>query len=442
MAFHKILKTLITIRLIGSATISILISHNASALPDGYDDHYHDGMRYGLFIPPSYDSTRNYPLIVYLHGCNDTTSWDLQWYHDPILSDDPCFVLTPKTFNYVNWCDAWGTGWYPEHTEDMQNTLEVMDSLITAFSIDTNRLYIYGASMGGYGVFSVLAKEPGRFAGAIAMCGGGNPGTADEVAQTPLWIFHGSNDDVVNISESRILYQAIINSGGTQVRFTEYPGVGHNCWDYALQEPAFYMWLLAQEKGTSHGNPDVPENLTGEVLNSSSIQLSWIPPSDRENPDNQIWYYNIFRQNVKIMESDHIDTVYLDEYLTELTSYSYKISSVNLFFKESAYADSLILTTLPDEVSNTLYYTDKFIVTPNPAFSEAIIFLNFEKPVSVALMLYSSNGQLVGKNDYHHFDSGKHQITINLAGLPDGFYMIRLIAGHEIYNARIIIRNQ
>ena len=70
---------------------------NEIALPVGYENKFYQGMRYGLFIPPSYDSTRSYPLITYLHGSTDTTSWDLGWYHDPIQSTDPCIVLTPKS---------------------------------------------------------------------------------------------------------------------------------------------------------------------------------------------------------------------------------------------------------------------------------------------------------------------------------------------------------
>ncbi|MBN2523308.1 MAG: hypothetical protein JXB24_08520 [Bacteroidales bacterium] len=68
-----------------------------------------------LFIPPEYDPNQSYPLILYLYGCNDTTSYDHNWYHDPVQTEDPLFVPTPKAVNMVDWWDAWGDSWMPEH---------------------------------------------------------------------------------------------------------------------------------------------------------------------------------------------------------------------------------------------------------------------------------------------------------------------------------------
>ncbi|HEX9975580.1 MAG TPA: prolyl oligopeptidase family serine peptidase, partial [bacterium] len=140
-------------------------NNSDTILPTGYENRYYEGMRYGLFVPPSYDSTISYPLIIGLHGSTDTVSWDLGWYHDPIQSTDPCFVLTPKSLVANN---GWGNSWMTGYSEHMKKTLEITDSLIVTFNIDTNRLYIYGTSMGGFGVFSVLTNEPGKFAGAFS----------------------------------------------------------------------------------------------------------------------------------------------------------------------------------------------------------------------------------------------------------------------------------
>jgi poly(3-hydroxybutyrate) depolymerase len=442
MSVNRMYLEKVNSRLAIAITFFALTGLNVFAQPPGYEDRYHDGMRYGLFVPPSYNPGSSYPLVIYLHGCNDTTSWDLQWYHDPIQASDPCFVLTPKTFKYVNECDAWGTSWYADHPEDMQNTIEVADSLIAVFNIDTSRLYIYGTSMGGFGVFSVLAKEPGTYAGAIAICGGGNPATASQVAQTPLWIFHGSADPVVPISQSKTLYQSMINSGASQVRFTEYPGVGHNSWDYALEEPSFYQWLLAQKKGTSHGNPDSVANLAGEAISSTSVEISWNSPSGKANPDNQVWYYNIYRDNAVIAEADCTDTVFLDRDLEASAKYSYKISAINLFFRESALSDSLVIETLPAGIYDSRIYRDGLAVTPNPATSFATLSMNLSRQVTVFLTLYSFNGQIAKTMCFNGLPSGKCELTVSFVGLPDGIYLVRLMAGDDLYTARLIIRNQ
>ncbi|MBN2011396.1 prolyl oligopeptidase family serine peptidase [candidate division KSB1 bacterium] len=305
---------------------------NHSNLPDGYQQRFYENMRFGLFVPPSYDPIKSYPLIIRLHGSTDTVSWDLSWYHDPIQTDDPCFVLSPKTTIPHS---GWGTSWDQIYPTPMRITMDVVDSLQKEFNIDTTRLYIHGTSMGGFGVFNVLAKEPGRFAGAFAICGGGDPATANAVKQTPLWIFHGSDDNIVPVSRSRDMYHAIVAAGGREVRYTEYPDVGHEAWTPAWKEPTITSWLLAQQKGAVHSNPELPENLSGEVTNADQVQLSWNPPSDQANSNNHVWYYRIFKDDTAIAELDYIYTTYIDTTVSRSTGYGYNISAVNYFFRES-----------------------------------------------------------------------------------------------------------
>ena len=301
-------------------------------LPDGYEERYYQGMRYGLFVPPAYDSTHAYPLIIRLHGRGDTVSWDLGWYHDPVQSTDPCFVLTPKSIANRT---GWGDSWSPMHSLDMQKTLDVLDTLITKFRIDTSRLYIHGASMGGFGVFSVLAKEPGMFAGAFSICGGGYPGRAREIMQTPLWIFHGSEDDVVSVELSRNIYQAILEAGGRKVRYTEYPGVGHNAWEPAWREPALMPWLLAQKKGRETSAPDTVSNLRHEILYGGLVKLAWEAPAGNGDMDQKIWYYKILRDFECRAELDAGETAFLDADVGASSTYVYSVIAVNYYFQMS-----------------------------------------------------------------------------------------------------------
>lgn len=208
-----------------------------------YTEAVYDGVRYGLFKPINYDSKRSYPLVVYLHGSRDTVSRNMHLYQDSIQKKYPCFVLTPKCTNPDQ---GWGNTWQPAHAPTMAKTLVLMDALIKQYSIDTNRLYLFGISMGGFGVFSVLEKNPGRFAAAYAICGGSNPAAAAKVMRTPLWIFHGDADDIVPVHLSRDIYNAIKQLGGKRTKYTEYPGVKHNSWENAGREKALLPWLFGQ----------------------------------------------------------------------------------------------------------------------------------------------------------------------------------------------------
>jgi len=211
----------------------------------GYETNHYQSLRYNFYRPAGYEETRRYPLIVYLHGSRDTVSRDLGWYEESVQKDNPSFVLAPK-------CEepnqGWGNTWNEGHTIATKKTLMLIDSLIQVYPIDVNRLYIYGISMGGFGVFSILAKEPGKFAAGYAVCGGSATSAASKLLETPLWIFHGSDDDVVPVALSRDIYKEIVRVGGKKVTYTEYPGVKHNSWENVSREKELNTWLFSQQK--------------------------------------------------------------------------------------------------------------------------------------------------------------------------------------------------
>lgn len=211
----------------------------------GYEQNMYKGMPYGLFRPANYNPDESYPLIVYLHGSNDTISRDIEWYKEPVQSLNPSFVLTPKTTE-TNL--GWGDTWNNTNGEAQKKVLELVDILIKNYKIDTNRLYIYGISMGAFGVFSVLSNYPGKFAAAYAVCGGSSPKVADKMLSTPLWIFHGEKDDIVPVRLSREIYNEIVRLGGKKVKYTEYPGVKHNSWENVSQEKGLSKWLFSQKR--------------------------------------------------------------------------------------------------------------------------------------------------------------------------------------------------
>jgi hypothetical protein len=67
---------------------------------------------------------------------------------------------------------------------------------------------------------------------------------AERVGKTPVWIFHGADDDIVSVTESRRMTEAM-KQIGAEVRHTEYPGVGHPCWYKAYEEPKLFPWLFS-----------------------------------------------------------------------------------------------------------------------------------------------------------------------------------------------------
>jgi len=160
--------------------------------------------------------------------------------------------------------------WWTE-PEMQAQALKALDQTIKEFSGDTERTYLTGLSMGGYGTWAIVARNPTRFAALAVVCGGIRPpprvnvpqptdgiaasadpygAVAAKVGKTPVWVFHGGTDPVVPVTESRKMVEAIKAAGGS-VRYTEYEGIGHNSWDKAYAEPEIFSWMLSQKLKTA-----------------------------------------------------------------------------------------------------------------------------------------------------------------------------------------------
>ncbi|WP_171062807.1 prolyl oligopeptidase family serine peptidase [Larkinella sp. C7] len=293
-----------------------------------YQQSYFQGLRYGLFTPRNYQRGKVYPLIVYLHGSRDTVSRDNIWYQASIQNEHPCFVLTPKCEEPEQ---GWGNTWTDTHTAAMRKTLALVDSLVKHYGIDKSRLYLYGISMGGFGVFSVLAKEPGKFAAAYAVCGGSNESVASRI-KTPLWIFHGADDDVVPVRLSRDIYREMVRQGKKTVRYTEYPGVKHNSWENVAQEKSLPTWLFLQQKSKTGPEPDPAEN-PSQRPQDNGVRVSWTNPTQRA--DRTVWYYKLFRDKTLLTELPGDATDFVDTSVKSRTFHQYSLTAVSYFFIES-----------------------------------------------------------------------------------------------------------
>lgn len=115
------------------------------------------------------------------------------------------------------------------------------------YSLDENRFYIYGISMGAIGTFGLVQKFPDLFAAGYAVCGWADTSMARQLSRIPFWLFHGEKDDIVPVEGSRGVYNAVLRHGGTQIHYTEFKGVKHEAWNY-VNDKEVIAWMLAQRR--------------------------------------------------------------------------------------------------------------------------------------------------------------------------------------------------
>ena len=228
--------------------------------------HKGDTIPYRVLLPVDYDASKNYPLIYFLHGSGERgNDNEKQLVHgaklflrEDIRKNYPAIVVFPQCAQESYWSnrqevkDSSGNrvlvfldGGQP--TKAMVLAQALLKDLMKKYPINKSQVYIGGLSMGGMGTFEIVRRNPRQFAAAFPICGGAVPSTADKLKNVHWWIFHGAKDNVVPISHSEKMVEAL-KQVNAQVKFTVYPEAGHNSWDLAFADPELFSWLFSHKK--------------------------------------------------------------------------------------------------------------------------------------------------------------------------------------------------
>jgi predicted peptidase len=206
-------------------------------------------LKYLIYLPHEYDSrsTTLWPLIVYLHGKGDRGDdpnilkmQGLPYYLEQ-KKDLPFVAIAPQCPLDSEWIFQ------------LEVVYELIRSMHAQYKIDKNRCSLTGNSMGGIGAWHMGINYPHLFAAIVPICGGtypflGYPEAVDRLKETPIWVFHGDDDDVIPVQLSRVLVDRLIKINGN-VRFTVYKNTGHDCWTKTYSNPELYLWLAEQKRG-------------------------------------------------------------------------------------------------------------------------------------------------------------------------------------------------
>ena len=240
------------------------------------------GVNYQYFKPVNKDDGKKHPLIIWFHGNGEGGYKDYQNNVSQKLANRGAVAFAEdkaqKIFGgaYVVAPQADDT-WYNNYTKGYIKSVKAMiDEFASENNVDKNRIYIFGASAGGYMSFRMMIEYPNYFAAfstsaaaldKAATSGGVATTTQDlmKIRNKPLWMVHAQNDPTISYENtSKRVYDVLSKYGAI---LSSYPNVkigeteynGHWSWIYSLRNMPvndkgehLFEWMARQNLKTRY----------------------------------------------------------------------------------------------------------------------------------------------------------------------------------------------
>lgn len=198
-------------------------------------------LKYLMYTPDGYGtSNAPYPLVVWLHG-GDQGGGDI----DKVKSSGmPKLIEEGKQLPFLIFS--------PQNpSEELLYPIEkveaALEEVISKYRVDRSRIYVVGYSRGGFGAWAMAEQYPDKFAAVVPIAGGGNRHYLSRTNEkAAFWVFHGTDDDVIPLSDSVIMYERL-KALKRNARLSVLEGVDHSHVERAtLNDPELWDWLLKQ----------------------------------------------------------------------------------------------------------------------------------------------------------------------------------------------------
>ncbi len=214
-------------------------------------------------VPDTYDEERGeIPVVLFLHGASlRGTDLNRVRKYGPLDAismgrDIDAIIIAPQ-----NPGGAW----------DSYKVLDILNWVTKQYDVDTNRIYLIGMSLGGFGTIEFLANHAEKIAASMELCGGTIRKDLCKLNTVPLWIIHGTADRAVPVSRAQEIYESMKKCGSTDLlRLDKWAGVNHGDLARLFYLKETYQWLFA------HSKADNPRQVNKEIhLKSSDMKEAY-----------------------------------------------------------------------------------------------------------------------------------------------------------------------
>ncbi|MGV6989554.1 carboxylesterase family protein [Testudinibacter sp. P80/BLE/0925] len=171
---------------------------------------------YNLYVP--HKNNTNHPLIIYLHGAGEggdnqshlIADRAVATFTDPAIQQffDYPFILAPQCPDF--WLKEFklnGITYFGKQDYTATLIYLIKNIFLQHPQIDKKRVYIIGASMGGYQGLRLLAHSPDLFSAGIIACPAEIPSNEllDNLNNIPMWLLHSRKDEVVPVKNTEYI---------------------------------------------------------------------------------------------------------------------------------------------------------------------------------------------------------------------------------------------
>ena len=199
---------------------------------------------YLVYLPDEYyNDEKSYPLVLFLHGAGERGNNidSIKKHGIPKRIEEgahfPFITIAPQCRDGIWWSNR----------ENINILEKLMNYSILDLKVDKKRIYGTGLSMGGFGILELALKVPSLFTAIVAICGGTITNDLSGLENTPTWLFHGEEDDVIPVESSLLIYKHL-KEKNKNIHFTTYPNIMHDSWTKTYENKEVYDWLLSFKK--------------------------------------------------------------------------------------------------------------------------------------------------------------------------------------------------